>query len=402
MARVLFVLLAVVSALALPVRGLAASEPLSRFPAIAQSEDAQPATANTCTDLVSSRVQLARQYPNLTPRGAGPSPYPMLCLLYHTAEDIYQGTILGVDGSAHFRSVKDEAARRLAADGVDLCAIGTWDAYGRFTTTDRLSPDDQLDLPAECAPRIIPVDAGASEQLGAVTASINRIMDLTAAQMGWRPNRSLTILAMTDVNVAVSTTLRWTRGLSPSDAAVRAREGRSVTVTGSVYGALILLNLAGARNVQVEMDAALAHEYTHFAQSGIGGSSDYFPYWFIEGQGDYQEERNASVRFLHRQVATSMQRDGSDPHLATLSTSDAWFAQESALGSSAVYSKGYVAVAYLVEHFGFEATVQLLRDNRRGSIDRFYALLANLTGVDLDTFDAQVGAWVDAQAPAIP
>jgi hypothetical protein len=401
MTRLLIAVLALVAALSVPVSAAGATAPLSRFAQVtAQQDDAQPSTANTCTDLISDRVQLVRQYPNLTPRGAGPSPYPMLCLLHHTAENIYQGTILGVDGTTHFRSVKDEAARRLAADGVDACSVGTWDAYGRFTTSDRLYPDDQLDLPVECAPRIIALDAGASERLGAVSESVRRIVDLTGEQMGWRPNRSLTILAMTDVNVAVATTLRWTRGLSPADIAARAREGRSVTVTGSVYGALILLNLAGARDFQFEMDAALAHEYTHFAQSGIGASSDYFPYWFIEGQGDYQEERNASVRFLHRQVATSMQRDGSDPHLSTLSTSDGWFAQESSLGSSAVYSKGYVAVAYLIERHGFDATVQLLRDNHRGSIDRFYVLLANLTGVDLDTFDAEVGAWVEGLVPA--
>jgi hypothetical protein len=247
---------------------------------------------------------------------------------------------------------------------------------------------------------VIPADTGAVERLDEITSAVRRVVDLTGEQMGWRPNRSLTIMAMTDVDVAINTTLRWTRTLSADEAAERARQGRSVTITGSVYGGLILLNVAGARNFQLELDAALTHEYTHFAQSGIGASSDYFPYWFIEGQGDYQEERNASVRFLHRQVAASMQRDGSAPRLSSLSTSDGWFRQEAALGSSAVYARGYMAVAFLVDRHGFPATVQLLRDNHRGSINRFYALLASLTGMDIETFDNALGEWIASRAAA--
>lgn len=361
-------------------------------PTIAQG--AQPATANSCADLANEQVVLVREYPSLTPRDGLPAPYPLLCLAYYPGADIYQGTVLGVNGADHFRAVKLEAARQLAEDGIDVCAIGTWNAYGRFTQTDRLLPGDQLDLPWECAPRVLAADPGAARQLRAVQAALERVIALTSEHLGWRPFRALTVIVMTDVDVAVATTLRWTRTLPPEDAAARARDGRSATITGTVYGGLILLNLAAARDPALVLHAALAHEYTHFAQAGIGGSSDYFPYWFIEGQSNYQEERIAGVPFRLPQVAAAMQRDGTAPRLAALSTQDSWFAQEAALGSEAVYARGYMAVAFLVERYGFAATAQLLRENRHGSIARFYALLAQLTSMDLETFDDTLGEWI--------
>jgi hypothetical protein len=45
--------------------------------------------------------------------------------------------------------------------------------------------------------------------------------------------------------------------------------------------------------------------------------------------------------------------------------------------------------------------VQLLRDNRHGSIEQFNALLAALTGLDLDAFDDALGAWILAGMPPV-
>jgi hypothetical protein len=362
---------------------------------------AQPATARSCADLVSDRAQLDRERPDLDPRGARGSPYPLLCLMYYPAEDVYQAVLLGLDGSDHFRAVKADAAQRLADDGFDLCNIGTWDAYGQFTGSNRLRADDLKDLPVECPPRVRGADAGANARLREIGESVTRIVDLTGDQMSWRPNRALTVIAMTDVNVAVATTLRYARGLPPDEIAKRAREGRSVTINGSVYGTLILLNMVDARNFAVELSASVAHEYTHFAQAGIGAAADLFPYWFIEGQGDFQEERNSPVRFRHRDVAARTQREGTAPRLSALSDGEGWFGNEASLGSDVVYSRGYVAVVFLVERFGFGATVQLLRDNRNGSIDNFNALLAALTGSDLDAFDDALGDWILAGMPPL-
>lgn len=153
------------------------------------------------------------------------------------------------------------------------------------------------------------------------------------------------------------------------------------------------------------IDTKLAHEYTHVAQNGAGADGE-FPIWFIEGQAAFQEDRNGKPRFDYMGTATSDQRKGTAPRLADIATHEGWHARERSDGSMPVYSRGYAAIAYLAQRYGFPATAQLLRDNRDGDLDQFNVLLARLTGVDLNGFDDAVGAWllagakVTAQPPA--
>lgn len=353
----------------------------------------QPSTVASCPDLISTDRELVQDGVELEP--AGPRGNPFLCLLYYPVDDIYWAVIVRFDGVEHFRQAKADAATRLQDSGFDICQIGSWGAYGRIPRGEDLYTDDYMNLPTECAPRVVVGDPGAEVKAEAVRAALNRAQDLTAEQMGWRPNRPLTVIVLTDVNVAVRTYQRHLRG--STTAAQIARDGRSSSIRVSIFGGLILANLVKASSGDA-IDAFLMHEYTHFAQGGISGSNDYLPKWFIEGHAVFQEVRNtpsATGDYLNR-VAVRAQRDSSFVPLSRISTVDDWNAQErrGSAGTDAAYSRGYAAVNFMEKRHGFGATIQIMRDNHNGSLDQFNDLLAVLTGTDLDGLDALVGTWL--------
>jgi hypothetical protein len=354
---------------------------------------AQPSTVTACPDLVSADREIVWDAVSLEP--AGPRGNPFLCLLYYPTDDIYWAVLVRFDGVEHFRQAKADAIVRLQDSGFDICRIGSWGAYGRIPRGEDLYTDDYMNLPTECAPRVVVGDPGAEVRAEAVRAALTRAQEVTAEQMGWRPNRPLTVIVLTDVNAAVRTYQRHLRG--SGTAAQIARDGRSSSIRVSIFGGLILANLVKSSSGDA-IEAFLMHEYTHFAQGGISGSNDYLPKWFIEGQAVLQEVRNTSSstgEYLNR-VALRAQRDSSFVPLSRISTVEDWNAQErrGAAGTDAAYSRGYAAVRFLEQRHGFDATVQLMRDNHNGDLIRFNELLAALTGADLEGLDVFVGTWL--------
>lgn len=357
--------------------------------------ESQPRSVNGCTDLVTDAMRLDREVTGLEPNGA--LGRPRLCLMYAPNEDIYQGVLVAVEGVEGFRAAKADALRRLGAAGFDPCGIATWDAYGRFSRDDRMLPSDLLDLPVQCRPRVLAGagDAGAERWVGAVRDAVDKVGDLTADQLGWRPNRALTVAVFTDA-AAAADFYEKTRAAdeSPEDVARAARGGRSFNRCSylSIYGCLIAVNLV-QRDTNVII-TKVAHEYTHFAQGGIGGSASVFPLWFVEGQGEYQEARNGITRFDDVGTARKAQLEGTALRLADIARRDDWDAHEQREGGRAVYSRGFVAIAFLGETYGADALVSLLRANRNGSLDGFNDALMALTGLDIDGFNDALGDWL--------
>ena len=355
---------------------------------------AEQSTPPDCDDLARDDRRLELEEFDLSPTRRFGFPYPLLCVFYYPSEDVYRGIILGIDGMEHFRAAKGAAVDRLLAGGFDVCGIATWGWWGSYAAR-QVTADDELALPVECHPRVVAADGGGMARLGEVQAAVARIVELTAEQMGWRPYRPMRVVVFTDPGVAVTFYRRY-RGSDQSaeDAERRARGGGSWnTAYLGPMGGVIALNLV--RRDWEYLDTKLAHEYTHYAQHGLGGSAGYFPMWFVEGQGAYQEERNGLPRVDFLSIARREQRAGRAYRVAELATREDWFAREARPGGGeAVYSRGYAAVRFLAERYGFGATAQLLRDNRNGSIGQFNQLLAALTGMDLDTLDAAIGAWL--------
>ena len=171
---------------------------------------------------------------------------------------MYEAVLLGVQDREQFRMAKRAAVERLQTDGFDPCLIGVWQTTG--PTAPALEPTGRRDLPLRCAPRIVAADEDARARLGEIRAIVDRVSELTASQLGWRPQRPLTVLEMTDAEAALSIYRRFNGGAASEQL---ARSGRSIYLSGTAHGGLMLINLS-QRDFQLTFTKAM-HEYTHFA-----------------------------------------------------------------------------------------------------------------------------------------
>jgi hypothetical protein len=139
----------------------------------------------------------------------------------------------------------------------------------------------------------------------------------------------------------------------------------------------------------------VTHEYTHVAQIALAQSLEAVsPSWLSEGQAVHLEEQGSGlVRASLIQVGRAQieQRGAS---LAQLSRPRSWRERELADGTALTYAHAHAAVRFLAERHGFEATVQLLRDGRRGSPERFEALLRGLTGLNATQRETAFANWL--------
>ncbi|HEY7061910.1 MAG TPA: hypothetical protein VII06_10540 [Chloroflexota bacterium] len=268
--------------------------------------------------------------------------------------------------------------------------------------------DDMLDNPVECLPRFIAADPGAEQWLPNVRAAVARAAEASAREFSWRPTRPLTVLVGTDAD-AVTSVYRRYGPTGPPDVAAQwaqtaerqARSGTSTFEGFSANGSLILINLSlqvrqdpNGLTLPATIDTLVLHEYTHFVQRGLLGNGQ-APAWFIEGQAVYQQHQVAGTEDLVQ--AARARRAGKASRLIDL----ARFPQDSAhepgdFDSDGIYTRGYAGVAFLIAHYGFAATTQLLRDNRDSSLERFQELLHTLTGMGMSELDDAVDAWLVA------
>lgn len=331
---------------------------------------------------------------------------PWLCIVYFPREDVYQAVLLPIEDVNQFRAAKATALDHLRWRGFDLCRLTGWTRMGPAQQP-HYESDDFWGIGAKCSARVAAGDPGAAEWVPRVEAAIAAIMAATAEDIGLLPDRALTILVLTDQAVALETYQRYVN--PPEVAAAMARAGRSVASTsfglGSPYTGLVLLNLTiQAVRSDATLEIHLVHEYTHFAQRGVAGADMTaggqtlvnLPNWFVEGQGKYQEYRRAigGTRAGALVLAARMAREGIAPTLPGLVTREQWLAGERTYGTTAVYTRGYAAVVYLVERLGPTAAADLLQAGRMGTVDRFHALIQERTGLDLEALDRALTDWL--------
>lgn len=363
--------------------------------------------ANERSPFLHHPFRVERVEANLGP--PGPAGAPLLCLAYFPEGDGYQAVLLAVEDLAQFRAAKAEAVGRLRGQGFDPCRISTWRVGGvpplELVLLERA---DRVDQPGECAPRVEAGDAEAMVWVPFVQETLDDIVEQLAATTGWRSSRPLRVILLSDPDAALAAFMRY-HDLYEAEADYMVESGRSqIAFDRLPYGSVLSFNLTWAREDVITADAlaayieaTLVHEYAHLAQYGISGAQR-LPTWFFEGQGRYLECHLGGSEALcrqHLETARAAREAGTAWPLALLARREDWDFAERRVGDSTVYAYGYAAVQYLVEQYSFAATVQLLRDHRQGGEDEFHALLARLTGLDLEAFDAAVGQWLLQSPP---
>jgi hypothetical protein len=352
-----------------------------------------------CRGMEASGYQVVDALPLRLPNGQPDR--SRACLAYVSATNVYAVGLSGVYTLDEFRAAKAVAADRLRAKGTDPCSVVWW-----LTPVKGLPSgwDDWMTNGGECAPTVVAGDDGAAEWLPFVRETVAQTVELTAEQMGWRPNRPLRFMVVTDAEMAVEAYTRnqWAGPHAPLDEYTErnTRGGRSITFWLAPSGSTILVNLAGEFSrqqppgaVRASIQKIVAHEYTHAAQHALLGDGE-IPRWFEEGQAMYQEYRAFGHPYVDLRYAAQWQHDGKAFRLGDLTQWKDWDEREHTDGTRPIYNRSYAVVAFLVERYGFPATVQLLRDNHDHSIDQFDDALTTLTDLDRDGLDAAVDAWL--------
>lgn len=237
-----------------------------------------------------------------------------------------------------------------------------------------------------------------------------RLTDATGAQKGWRPIRPLTVKVLTDVNVAIPVIqehmLPILPGETPDSLAQRTRDGGYWhRANDPVYGTLVLLNLTRSSSRTtggiVFASAFMYTSYDNAGIAGVGGSADY---WFRQGLDSYQAERNGGSARGYLGIAAQAQQNGSDvTPLSDLTNAERFLAHQRAEGAVPVQARVHAAFVFLVEQYGFDALIQMLRQNHDGDQAGFEALLSGLTGTDLSGLDQAFSTWLSgATASRMP
>jgi hypothetical protein len=359
-----------------------------------------PGESGPCASLDPGSTRLERAEPVGYPTGTPAATW--LCLSYAPEQDIYGVQLTPVYTPEQFRATKLLAASQLRATGFDPCRVTWWaDPAARGTQ----SLDDLLDNPVACPPRVIAGDPGAEQWLSDVRAAIARVAEASSRDFDWHPARPLTILVVTDPETAIATYKRY-GPTGPPDAVARWTDGRirllkagaSVFESVSAAGSMILLDLIfklqwdpSPAAMHASLTRSLAHEYTHFAQHSILGQGA-VPAWFEEGQAMYWAHEFMGGTDEYFLPATSL--SGTPPRLSQLVHRTDWSIHDALDTELDPHSRGYAAVSYLVDQYGFGTTVQLLHDNRDSDTWYFQNLLRALTGLDMDALHDAAATWL--------
>jgi hypothetical protein len=358
------------------------------FPARAQEEaDPQPGPPVSCQELRELGLTVSLSDRDLT---AGDE--TGFCLVSRPEEDTFTAFVVNVPTVEDFRAAKLRYADAMTSHGYDVCRVGVWRPINRDERPS-LSASDLLDVPATCQPRVVARDEGAAQWLSPVRTALLPLTERTAQDYGLTPHRPLTVDLYTNSETLAQATRAANPGLGVDAAAQVVREGRSLTVLSPTRGVFLLLNLTRAPDTET-LQRRLAHEFMHYYQSAIGGTLDAYPTWFLEGQAEYQMGRLAGLDWDRRADAARRERGGIAPRLTELVNAEAWSSVEARTGSDAVYSRAHSAISYLVERWGFDASVRLLHAGSDTDPARFDRVFNEITGMGLEAFDRAVGDWL--------
>jgi hypothetical protein len=102
----------------------------------------------------------------------------------------------------------------------------------------------------------------------------------------------------------------------------------------------------------------------------------------------------ASLDWDRRADAARRERGGIAPRLTELVSAEAWATVEARAGSDAVYSRAHSAVSYLIDRWGFDASVRLVQAGSDVDPGRFERVFGEITGMDLAAFDQVLSEWL--------
>ena len=284
----------------------------------------------------------------------------------------------------------------LAEAGIDPCRIVYWQTVSARGMV-KLDGLDHHDTLMRCEPELIAHGPESARRLEVVRAAMREAMAKGEEVFGW-PGRLPLEVHVWDDNTGLRGHGVGDTALHPHGGVVHVHHERlaGIAVTSGTSMSEIVLDLS-ILTTDEALRKTVAHEYGHILQFVTTGDTENTPYWAIEGGADYfamkvvgQYNHGIVNRFQEARNDARLDRALHLGKLATQRGSDA-------LGP---YVRGYAAFRFLSERWGEQWYVQLYQQNRDGSPEKYLSLLQNATGMDLDTFNRELDAWLRGQ-PAI-
>ena len=157
-----------------------------------------------------------------------------------------------------------------------------------------------------------------------------------------------------------------------------------------------------ADDLITELQRTLTHEYVHLAMDELA-SDQPLPAWLTEGLAQFYEYEIGLVAqrpnatkwrtFGRADVARAAAISGALIPLPSLESQAIWNSQTDADRISLQYAGAYMAVRFLIETYGAEAAVEIVRDI--GGRSNLASAIQNILGLPYVQFEQQFVVWLE-------
>lgn len=371
-------------------QGLSASLMLTAAALLSGGTAVRPATAEpaiTCEELAA-----AGELVSLTDRELAQGDGTGMCLTAYPGGDTFHVFLPNLASAGAFRAAKQRFSNLMWEANIDLCRITAWRPLNRAGDLRLpLTLSDRLDSEVPCTPRVISAGTGGKRWDEPVQRIVADVGTRAVTSLRVLPNRPLTIELHSEPSSFAVATQSILPDVDITLPLYAARDARSLTAVSPVRGVIILLNLFGNPDPDT-IQQRIAHEYIHYLQSIAGGALDSFPLWFLEGQAEYHMVGLAGADWDRLDDARRREQEERAPRLLELTTAGQWSLAERRYGNG-VYSRSYAAYLFIVNTWGLEAALRIMRSATAGAVAVDNALRRE-TGFDVAQFDNRLSSWL--------
>lgn len=254
-----------------------------------------------------------------------------------------------------------------------------------------------VDVPTDNKVQIVAHGEGAKEAAPVIRSALSIAVDYAAANYDWAPEYPVCVHVFSTTGSFIHG-LQEMGGLGRASALTYAHSFGTVGREVNTGFDAMYLNVAVSLSPNWEPFLA-THEYFHIVQGHVGGtmggSQGSFATWFIEGVADWEATKLQGAPFEN--WLDMVRREEERGHGLSLSSLVAW-RQWSQIRTSAQYvsaiNKARAAAMFLEEIAGPEAAPRILRANLGGDLTGFENAFRQVSGLDLQEFEARLREFV--------
>ena len=320
-----------------------------------------------------------------------------LCIFFDYRWESYEAWLLNQRSIEEFRRTKALLQPLLPTIGIDPCHVAFWTSFDRQLRR-QITLDDRYDAGQNCTPEVRARGTRSEQRADEIADSIAASAAAAAEVFGWRLSWPLRVYAYDTHQDFVEGYRREGGNSRATTASLTSVRGVSGILANGQFGYLLSTSLFPD---VADLRMLVAHEFAHIAQFAIMGRypPDVLPFFVVEGSAEYfaslvvgPEQRDLAGRFWE---AIGDERTGRAVALRDLVDEPA---DDDQTRTFAAYSRGYAAMRLLTARWGRDSIARLHRESVGGTPSDALQALRRTTGLTLDALDAELSAYLLAEA----